>query len=274
MDYLKIVLKFKRNKLDILIGELYDIGIINLMIDDSGEENIITIYMSENERKEIVGLEELVARLGLDMNEEKMDNDVLYESYQEYYEKRVIDDKIIIVPAWEEYERKDDEIVIKLDSGMGWGNGQHETTSTCIKMINKYINKNDEVIDIGTGTAILAIVASKLGASKVEAVEIDQHSIPNAKRNIEINQVENITLRLGEINKINDFKADLVVANVVAEVIIDIKDTLRKYLKKDGILIASGISDGKLEKVEDTYSDKKIVQCISNNGWNTLVIKQ
>lgn len=166
--------------------------------------------------------------------------------WKEYYKTTKIGNNIVIKPTWEKYSPIGSEIIVEMDPGMAFGSGTHETTSMCIELLESHMSRGDRVFDIGCGSGILSIVAAKLGASKVTGVDIDENSIKVSKENIINNNVESqITLHKGDLLSLIEDKADLIVSNIIAEIIIVIIPDLEKYLEKEGTFICSGIISDK-----------------------------
>ena len=174
------------------------------------------------------------------------------EAWKKYYKPTRIGEKIVIKPTWEEYEKQDDDIIIELDPGMAFGTGTHETTIMCIEALERYVDNGAKLLDIGCGSGILSIVAAKLGAKEVIGVDLDQTCIKVSNENIHINKVEDyVEIRQGNLFSVVDGKADIIVSNIIAEVIIDMVDHIEDYLHSGGIFIASGIIIEKVDKVEE-----------------------
>lgn len=230
------------------------------------EDTTVTIKAYFSEERNIPELTALIEeklkfiRQFLDVGEgfigtSKVDDEDWSTSWKKYYKPLNLTDKLVIKPSWENYERKNDEIVIEMDPGMAFGTGTHETTQMCSVMLEKYIKPGDTVIDLGCGTAILSIIAAKLGAKAVTAVDIDEVAVKVAKENCTINGVDNkVTAFRGVIDDLKKEKADIIVANIIANVIIDISSKIPSYLKKDGLFITSGIIKERSQEVQDTYT--------------------
>lgn len=196
------------------------------------------------------------------------------ESWKKYYKPKKVGKKIIIKPTWEEYEEKKGDIIIELDPGMAFGTGTHETTSMCIKELEKHIESENIVFDIGCGSGILSIVAAKLGAGKVIGVDLDELPVKVSKENVALNKVENVVdIRRGNLLDAVEEKADLIVSNIIAEVIVDLIKDLRKYLNRDGIFISSGIILEKVPLVENALKDEgfNILKISKINDWACIV---
>ncbi|MBC8588388.1 50S ribosomal protein L11 methyltransferase [Paratissierella segnis] len=192
------------------------------------------------------------------------------ENWKKYYKPKEIGEKIVIKPSWESYQNISNKIVIELDPGMAFGTGTHETTMMCIQSLEKYISNNSKVYDVGCGSGILSIVAAKLGAKKVTAIDLDEVCIKVSNENIKINNVEEIVqVKKGNLLDVIDGKADIIVANIIAEVIVKLTSDLSSYLDKGGIFIASGIIIEKIPLVEMALAENgfKILDINQMNGW-------
>jgi ribosomal protein L11 methyltransferase len=143
------------------------------------------------------------------------------QSWKKYYKPMKIGKNIIIKPSWEEYRSDEGRIVIELDPGMAFGTGNHETTSMCIEMLEDVVQAGDRVLDIGCGSGILAITAAKLGAGSVEAYDICDVAVDTARKNVAVNGVGDIVkVDKGNLLSRAVGKADIIVANIIAVIII------------------------------------------------------
>ena len=198
------------------------------------------------------------------------------DSWKKYYKPKKVGDKIVVKPSWEDYEKNADEIIIELDPGMAFGTGTHETTMMCIQKLEQYLKKDDVVFDVGCGSGILSIAAAKLGAGKVIGVDLDVVSVESSRKNVAMNNVENIVqIREGNLLDVIDEKADLIVSNIVAEIIIDMTKNIKKYLNRDGIFISSGIILEKVDLVKESLESQGfvIVETYDMNDWACIVSK-
>lgn len=188
------------------------------------------------------------------------------ESWKKYYKPRRIGTNIVIKPTWESIDEKEGDLVIELDPGMAFGTGTHETTMMCIEALEKFMNNGDKVYDIGCGSGILSIAAAKLGASDIVAVDLDPNCIKVSNENILKNEVEDkIHAIQGNLLDVVEDKADVIVSNIIAEIIVKMSKDLREYLADNGIFIASGIILEKIKLVEDSLVE---------NGFEILEIKK
>ena len=256
--------------------EMY-LDVVSSICDDALEELDQSIIVRSEESLDTIkeGVEfftqQLSSTLKTDiscqMNLEKKLNEDWINKYQESI-KAIEVGKFFIHPSW--VEAKDDKVNILINPALAFGSGHHETTNTCLQAISKYVKKDDSLIDVGTGSGILAIAASKLGA-KVDICDTDPVSITNANENFELNNTSYNEAWEGSALKTKK-QYDIVVANIVADVLIMIKNDLRKILKDDGILIISGILDKYEDKITKKYKEFKIKEKIQKNEWITFVL--
>ena len=175
-----------------------------------------------------------------------------------------------IHPSWE--KSKDEKLNILIDPALTFGSGHHETTSTCLESISKYIKNNFNVLDVGCGSGILGIASAKLGAN-VDICDTDLVAVKDAIKNFDINKVTCQTSWEGSCHKATK-TYDVVIANIVADVLAMINKDLKKVTKPNGIMILSGIMDKHKNKVLAKFKDCKILEEIQKNEWITLVIKK
>lgn len=319
MKYMKFTLDTTTEAVDFISSMLMDLGIEGIEIEDN-------VPLTEEEKKQMFvdilpisgkddknakinfyvepteNMDALIARIREGLKEisnfisvgsgritlsETEDKDWL-NNWKEFFKPFRIDDTIVIKPTWEELsERKPDDIVIEIDPGISFGTGSHETTKLCILGIKKYIKANDCVLDAGSGSGILSIIANKLGASKVLGVDIDPIATKSAIENSQVNQINtsewilesqddmpdtdlvfatgNIILDQGIRTRIGKEKYDLVVANILADVIIPLSDVIGENMKKGAIFICSGIIDTKEDEVRTS---------LEKNGFSILEVNR
>ena len=200
-------------------------------------------------------------------------------SWKKYYKPFRLTDRIVIKPTWEHYDVEQNDIVVEMDPGMAFGTGTHETTQMCSKLLDKYMKDEFEVLDVGCGTGILSIIAAKLGAQKVEAIDIDEVAVRVATENISTNnESSNIQVFKGVLTdlKQDDKKYDIIVANIIANVIIDLASVIPYYLKRnDSLFITSGIIKERKLEVLDACAKSKLA-CIETQEmgeWVAMVFK-
>ena len=200
-------------------------------------------------------------------------------SWKAYYKPVHIGEKMVIVPMWEKYEPKPHEIIVRMDPGMAFGTGTHETTRLVVGLLEKYTNKGCRMLDVGTGSGILAICAAKLGAGECKAYDIDPVAVRVAKENVKDNDCDNIECDTSDLLHGVDLSGgpyDLVCANIVADIIIRMTPDIGRYMKDDAILIASGIITERADEVVDAVvaHGLRIKERLTDNGWCALVIEK
>ncbi len=250
-----------------------------------GDDTVIKAYFGEDNDPTFLAdrIREGLQEIGLFLNPGKgtvsyseVDEEDWACGWKKYYKPFPISGRVVIKPTWEEYEKKGGEIVVELDPGMAFGTGTHETTKLCARLIEEYLKAGDRVIDIGCGSGILAIIASKLGAGRVAAVDIDETAVKAARENCRINGAGNVRVYKGTLNDIPaEEKADLAVANIIADVIIDLGPSLPRYLRAGGLFIASGIIRERKQEVAEYYRSIgfDLLKETGMNEWEALAFK-
>lgn len=192
------------------------------------------------------------------------------------YKSFRISDRVIICPSWEETEFKPEDVVIRLDPGSAFGTGTHETTSMCAEFIDRYVSRlgDGTLLDLGTGSGILAIIARKLGAQKVEAIDIDKLAVDVAIDNCNINECSDIVCHTGELKDAYEGKYQIIIANIIADVIAAIVPDVKNNLADDGVFICSGIINTKADRVRDALAKAglKIIEEREKNDWIAMVV--
>ncbi|MBP7186541.1 MAG: 50S ribosomal protein L11 methyltransferase [Ruminococcus sp.] len=232
-------------------------------------ETCITVYLPANEQ----GSETLTAIRSLLKELKASDTEGRYgrleaelaslreedwaNNWKQYFKPFTIGGKLAIKPSWEEYENTDGRVVLEIDPASSFGTGAHHTTRLCLELIEKYLSSGDKVLDLGCGSGILSIAAMLLGADHAVAVDIEQNAAETAKENAGKNHIDpalyktyygDITVNEKLADEIHD-KYDMITANIVADVLIAMKDHFRRYLRDGGILIVSGIIEERAEEV-------------------------
>lgn len=190
-------------------------------------------------------------------------------SWKQYYKPIKVGKRIVIVPEWEDYTTTNDEITVLMDPGMAFGTGTHETTRLCLELVERYLPIDSTVLDVGTGSGILAITASKLGAKSIFACDIDPTAIKVARENVVLNEIDNITCEVSDLlNNVTGIY-DFISANIVADIIIRMAPDVGKYLKIGGIIITSGIINTQADEVKNVMESNgfRVIDTIMENDW-------
>lgn len=316
MEYTELKILTEKKDLELLDAELTDNGFTSMMIDDPGDitdilehpdtyrydyinealtegperQPAITLYFSNDEegfaglrRAESV-LDELASRPnGIHIEYSRSlsgdDSEWLYK-WQEYFKPVRVGDRIVVKPSWEEYEAAEGDLVIEMDPGMAFGSGLHETTSMCIKALEKTICGNSRdlrVLDVGTGTGILAVAAVLLGADEALGIDIDPDAVRVANENIEKNGLtDRITAQYGDLTEGVEYRADIVVANLMADLVIRLSPDVSRHLDPGGWYITSGILDVKEEIVCEaiTGAGFTVEEVLSDGEWRAVIARR
>ncbi|KAE8558308.1 50S ribosomal protein L11 methyltransferase [Paenibacillus polymyxa] len=208
-------------------------------------------------------------------------------AWKQYFKPLRVSDRLTIKPTWEEYEpASEDEKIIELDPGMAFGTGTHPTTSLCLRTLESVIQGGEEVIDVGTGSGILAIGAVKLGAKHVLALDLDPVAVSSARENTRLNELEErITIKESDLLSVLNasdptlgiqLPVKLVVANILAEIILLFIDDVYNALQPGGIYIASGIWKNKEEAVETALKAAgfEITEINRDEDWLAFVARK
>ncbi|MGN0400497.1 MAG: 50S ribosomal protein L11 methyltransferase [Blautia sp.] len=303
MKWNKFTLKTRTEVEDIVISTLADIGIQGAEIEDKQpltEEDkrqmfvdilpdmpeddgvaYLNFYLDEDEDVEAM-LKKIKSELDdlrnfVDIGEgtittsQTEDKDWI-NNWKQYFKQFYVDD-ILIIPSWEEVKEEDkDRMIIHIDPGTAFGTGMHETTQLCIRQLKKYVTKDTELLDVGTGSGILSIVALKLGAKHAVGTDLDPCAVPAVEENKEANHipVQDFEMMIGNIiddketqDKVGYEKYDIVVANILADVLVPLTPVILAQMKKGGIYITSGIIDDK---------EETIVNAVKNAGLEVLEV--
>ena len=185
-----------------------------------------------------------------------------------------VTEKVAVVPSWLEYTPKEGEVTITLDPGCAFGTGTHQTTQLCMKALEKYMQKDAMVADIGTGSGILAIYAMKLGAKYAYGCDIDETVIDVCKDNAKINNVK-CTFEINTADNVTE-KYDFVCANILHNVLYNIMGDLKNIMKENAIMSLSGILDDKKQVVLDAIEREnlEIIDTIKQDQWISFVVKK
>lgn len=199
------------------------------------------------------------------------------DTWKQYFHTEKPGERVVIKPTWEEYEPKDDEVVIELDPGAAFGTGTHATTSMCIRQLEKLVKPGMTVFDVGTGSGILSIISAKLGATNIQAVDYDDSVLKIVEENLEQNNVQDIiSVAQSDLMQNVHGKAELVIANIIADIIIRLFDQLDEHLEKGGTLLTSGIIEDRIEDVLAAAEKHGygVVERLENKGWACITFKR
>lgn len=312
MKWIEVQVKTTSEAVEIVSNILYEAGVSGLAIEDPNDLEIISksqnetdwdfidpslfnydydgvlvkAYFPESEElidtiKLIKQNIEMIPKYNLDGGLGEVTLAEVHESdwkdvWKQYYKPKKIGEKIVVKPTWEDYIEKPGEIVLELDPGMAFGTGTHETTTMCIQAMEKYMKESDTVFDIGCGSGILSIAAAKLGAKSVIGVDLDEMAIEVSNENVALNNVsDKVDIRHGNLLEVVEEKADIVVANIIADIIALLSKDVKTALKQNGIFISSGIILDKIEFVTKALQAEgfEIIELVTMGEWACIVSK-
>ena len=260
-----------------MYGELVDESILN-----ADRETVKVSLFVPEERNPLEYKEFLETRLpALNINGEisleGMNEDDWAESWKQYY-KPVPLGRITVVPAWEKYEAKEGEVIVRMDPGMAFGTGTHETTRLVIRLMQDELKGGERLLDVGTGSGILSICASKLGAKTCNAYDIDPVAVKVARDNALADGCHNITVGVSDLLRgvdLSEGKYDFCVANIVADIIIRMLPDVKDYVKEGAPLILSGIIGERADEVREAVIKNgfTVEKEIKENDWVGMLVR-
>lgn len=303
MDYKQIKVTCKTSELD-TVSAIMSVADPGLLIEDYSdiEENFKNVYADLIE-DELMKADRTVASVSVFISEERsfpeafgyindrlaaagikaevevsgVSDEDWANSWKKYYHPIKIGKRIVIVPAWEDYKLSEGELPVIMDPGMAFGSGTHETTRLVAELLDKYLTPGDTVLDVGTGSGILSIAASLLGAKRVAAYDIDPTAVRIARENVKINKRDNITV--GVSNLLSDVELlgyNVICANIVADIIIKMSPDLYRFAADGCTFIASGILNERKAEVLEAMKKTPFSQLdeLEENGWCALVFRR
>ena len=323
MNWIEVKIYTNRNAIEPVCAVILNAGINGMQIDDSyelseylkesspywdyvdeellnrpKEETKITIYVSDNPygQELLLNLTDGIKNLKSMQNEfdfylgslkieteESLDEEVWLNKWKEFYKPFNIGNKVLVKPFWENIENTD-RIVFNINPGHVFGTGLHQTTQLCVEQLEKYVNKNSNVLDLGCGSGILSIISLLLGAKYAFALDIDKNAVKTSYENAELNHInkEKYYVTYGNIiddenlkTQIKDKYYDVIVANIVADVICLICPIVREKIHKNGVFISSGIIKDRIQDVYKSLDESgfQVIDTIFKDEWVCVVSK-
>ena len=245
---------------DVLSGLLWQLDIEGI----TENENSLSVYADEKSEVTVDQISNLLNSLK-DQNLIEVfsidETSVEEKNWNEEWEKTIdvieVNDKIVIKPSFRDYLPKQEQLVITIDPKMSFGTGEHETTKLVLNLLDKYLDSGMQVLDVGSGTGVLSIAASLLGAGHVVGIDNDEWCLENGLENVELNNVNgNVEIKLAEIYDVKEKPFDLILANINKHILIDIADKIYQLTKDSGKVILSGLLVGDKTDIVELYSSK------------------
>lgn len=309
MKWVEVSIKTTTGAIEAVANVLYNVGVSGVVIEDphdiilaNNDENawdyideslinleegaIVKGYIPESSdlvdkidliKQLVVALPQFGLNIGagevstVEINEKDWDT-----SWKKYYKPIKIGNQIVVKPIWEEYKPGKGEIVIEMDPGMAFGTGTHETTIMCIQQLEQHVSGKCTVFDIGCGSGILSIAAAKLGAEKVIGVDYDEVAVNVAGKNVIVNKVDDIVeIKHGNLMDEVREKANIIIANITADVIMLLSKDIKKFLNSCGLFIASGIILDKTEETKENLKENglEVIKVETAGEWSTITSK-
>lgn len=260
-------------------------------------ESCIKVYLADNNqgKQSLIEIEKFIEGLKeefkeTDLGRLKIETRILNDedwanNWKQYFKPFTVSDKIIIKPSWEELtESSDGKTVLEIDPGMSFGTGQHHTTRLCIEQLVKHMKAGTEVLDMGCGSGILSIASILLGADKATGVDIDENAVRTAKENAALNNIyeDRFTVYCGDVtgdeglqNAIGCNRYDMIAVNIIAQIIMGMSFTFPKFLKKGGLVIASGIIKKYVNDVVENFKALgfEILEINNSEEWVSITAR-
>jgi len=279
---------------DLISDIFYDFGLQGVVVEDPAidpeedwaEDAIgravrhsVTAYLPEDSQSETrcrileEKLSQLKVRSGLisRTSYKKLDDEDWAHAWKAYFWPRKISRHLVVKPTWREYTPENDEIVIELDPGMAFGTGTHPTTVLCAAMIEKYLKKGDCFLDVGTGSGILMIAAARLGAARVCGIDKDETAVKVAAANLKLNSIQPQSFQVKTANLVDKTGEtyDMIAANILTQVILDLIVDIGRVLNPGGIFICSGIIEKNQSQVAEALQNIgfEIIEVVSQEEW-------
>lgn len=314
MNWTEVKIYTTTEGIDPLTGNMLDLGLQGFMIEDAQDfeeflhdttphwdyvdqavmdkmkncESCVTIYVANNPQgmDELAQVREILARLKsqdpqgrygrLELELHNVNEEDWSNAWKKYYHPVRVGKHLVVCPSWEDYARQPDDVVLILNPGMAFGTGTHDTTRLCMELLEKYLTPQDNVLDVGCGSGILAITAALLGAKSIIGCDIDEVAVKVAGENAALNHVEDrISFHKGDLTSQVEGSFQIICANIVADVIIRLSEDAGRYLAQGGIFIVSGIIDSREQDVLHALDRNgfAVIERRTSGGWVALACK-
>jgi ribosomal protein L11 methyltransferase len=279
--YIEISISADESQRELLIPTMVELGCEGFQEID----NALLCYVDKirwtNERNELFKEQLKKLHQTISANASIQFREIIEENWNEQWERSIqpieVGNKLVIKPSWCNYENKNNRIVIQIDPKMSFGTGYHETTRLTLRLLEKYLHIGFSMLDVGTGTGILAIAAIKLGATSAVGIDNDEWSIENARENVIINHVEDkVDISTKTLQEFPGSSFDIITANLTLNTNIDLLNGFKRLLQKSGVLLLSGLlasdKDKMIHALQSNIFD--VTEIISENEWIAIAAKK
>ena len=304
MNWIEVHIDTQPAELDGLCARLEELGITGLVIDDEADfknflennhqywdyvdESLlqekkglcrVTFYLSDDPdgRRRLAAAEDLAAGLpGARLSRAAVQDADWENNWKQFYKPMEIGKRLLVIPEWEQAGAPD-RVELRLNPGLTFGTGSHATTRLCLQALDAHISGGERVLDIGTGSGILAIAALKLGAASAEGVDIDPVAVRTAGENAALNGVQDkLTVLVGDLSDKASGTYDIITANIVANAILSLAPAVPGLMAEDATFIASGIIDSRKDEVIAALeaAGLAVLEVKEKRGWECIVCKK
>ena len=266
-----------------LEDEVLEIAHIDLIDEDllaqDRDKAKIHIYIDpeDNVDEAVIFLRERLTAAGIShaIDRNDVEEDDWLNNWRKFFQPMKVGEKLLINPSWYEDTDPEDRAVLNIDPGLAFGTGKHETTRLCLEFLEKYLKDGDRVLDVGCGSGILGIASVLLGASYAFGVDIDEMAVKTANENAAVNQADETFIAVcGDLTEKVEGKYNIVVANIVADAIILLSESVSEFMNADSVYIVSGIIDVRADEVKEAVSDRfVIIEEKTDGGWYAFAMK-
>jgi ribosomal protein L11 methyltransferase len=277
-NYKQFTIKSDPFNVDLLSGNLWNLEILGI----NEYDNFLTVFVFEDSELNIEAIEESLNELkkqnlinSFSVSFEKLES----KNWNEEWESKIniieISENLVIKPSFKDYDAKPNQTIITIDPKMSFGTGEHQTTKIMLQLLEKYVPNVKRVLDLGSGTGVLGIAASKLGAEKVICIDNDEWCYLNAKENVEKNNAVNVEIINGELKDLKNVKFDLVLANINKHILQEIFSEIKNVCTPNGILILSGLLESDYDEIKRQYIQIGFtaLEFLQKDEWIGIVFK-
>jgi len=277
-SYYQVRIQVKGFNPDLLAGLLFQLGALGV---EEYSDDIWFVYFSQDFSPEnLAGLTEQLNQLNPAFRPDQIMLKILEDrdwntEWKKYFQPVKVGHRLWIAPPWESPQIGAGEILVIIDPQMAFGTGTHETTQLMIEAMEKYLKEGDDVLDAGTGSGILSILAKKLGAKTVHGFDIDPVAIENAVHNTQLNKTQGIQFWVCDRSNIRGEEYDLILANITKSVLLDLIPSLSGNLRENGIMILSGIQEDDREVIHTAFPQSfDLLEINQKNEWLAMVYRK